>query len=292
MLSVLIPTFNEEQAIEATVRHVHTAFATTADQFDIVVIDDGSTDKTPEILRSIPLPQLQIITHAHNKGYGASMKSGLRRARGEIIVTIDADGTYPIEDLPKLLEMLRKSGADMVVGARTKEDVQIPFMRKPAKYIVGWLANVLVGQRIPDINSGMRIFRKSLGEEFMHLYPERFSFTITITLAALTNNFAVKFVPISYHKRIGKSTLSSGFNGIHNFLNFLSLIVRITTYFRPLKFFAWPSGFLLLIGAMTVSYTLWNDANISDAGLLTFFTGLQIGIFGLLAEAVVRNRHS
>ncbi|OGJ56888.1 hypothetical protein A3H22_02740 [Candidatus Peribacteria bacterium RIFCSPLOWO2_12_FULL_55_15] len=292
MLSILIPTFNEEQAIETTIRHVHAAFAAMADPdpFEIVVIDDGSTDRTPAILKGIALPELQIIAHPRNRGYGASMKTGIRRSRGSLIATIDADGTYPIEKFPQLLQELRLRGADMVVGARVKKGVRIPWTRRPAKAILGFLARVLTGLSIPDLNSGMRIFTRELGERYMHLYPQRFSFTITITLAALTNDYVVEFLPIDYYRRIGPSTMSSGLNGIWNFLNFLSLIVRIITYFHPIKFFAWPSGSLLLIGAITIGYTLWNDANISDVGLLTFFTGLQIGVFGLLAETVVRHR--
>lgn len=290
MLSILIPTFNEEQAIDTTIRHVHAAFTAIADPFEIVVIDDGSTDRTPEILKGITLPELQIITHPRNRGYGASMKTGIRRSRGSLIATIDADGTYPIEKFPQLLQELRTREADMVVGARVKKGVRIPWTRRPAKATLSFLARILTGLSIPDLNSGMRIFTRELGERYIHLYPQRFSFTITITLAALTNDYVVEFFPIDYYKRIGHSTMSSGLNGIWNFLNFLSLIVRIVTYFRPLKFFAWPSLLLLLIGTSTILLTLWKDANISDSGLLLLLTGLQIGLFGLLAEAVVRNR--
>lgn len=292
MLSVLIPTFNEQHAIEDTVRRVQQACSSKGEAYEILVVDDGSTDRTPDILRSLTFPELRIITHPKNRGYGASMKTGIRKARGDIIATTDADGTYPLEELPNLLKIFREKKADMVVGARTKQGVQIPLIRKPAKWIVGWLANTLVGQRIPDLNSGMRLFRKSLAEEFFHLYPRRFSFTITITLAALTNDYAVEFVPIDYHKRIGKSTLSTGVNGCKNFVNFLGLVIRIITYFCPLKFFAWPSMLLLLTGTVTILFTLWTSANISDAGLLLLLTGLQIGLFGLLADIVVRNRGS
>lgn len=292
MLSILIPTFNEQNAIEETVSRVHQALSPTGENFEILVIDDGSTDQTPDILQSLEFPELQVFAHQKNRGYGASMKTGIRKARGDVIATTDADGTYPLEELPNLLKIFREKKADMVVGARTKQGVQIPLIRKPAKWIVGWLANTLVGQRIPDLNSGMRLFRKSLAEEFFHLYPRRFSFTITITLAALTNDYAVEFVPINYHKRIGRSTLSTGVNGFRNFVNFLGLIVRIVTYFCPLKFFAWPSLLLMFMGSSTVLFTIWTSANISDAGLLLLLTGLQIGLFGLLADIVVRNRRS
>lgn len=290
MLSVLIPAFNEEQAIETTVHRVHAALAATADPFEIVVIDDGSTDRTPDILKNIALPQLHVIAHSRNRGYGASMKTGIRRSRGSMIATVDADGTYPLEDFPRLLQELRSGQADMTVGARVKRGARIPWIRRPAKAVLGLLARTLTGMDIPDLNSGMRIFTRELGERYMHLYPQRFSFTITITLAALTNDYIVTFLPIDYHKRIGRSTMSSGLNGVRNFLRFLGLIVRIVTYFRPLKFFVWPSALLMTLGLGTVGYTLFIGRNVSDSGILMLLTGLQIGLFGLLAEAVVRNR--
>ena len=290
MLSLLVPVLNEDRVIEETIRTLHATFVRIGEPFEIVVIDDGSMDRTPMILASLGLPNVRVITHPRNRGYGSSMKTGIRHSTGDIIGTVDADGTYPLEDFPALLTEMKKTKADMVVGARTKKGVQIPLIRRPAKFIVNNLANALAGMRIPDLNSGMRIFTRDLGERFMHLYPQRFSFTITITLAALTSDFDVRYVPIDYKKRTGKSTLSHGLNGIRNFLNFLGLIVRIVTYFRPLKFFLWPSAFLMLVGVGMVSYTVTVQSNVSDSGMLMLLTGLQIGLFGLLAEVVVRNR--
>jgi polyisoprenyl-phosphate glycosyltransferase len=178
----------------------------------------------------------------------------------------------------------------MVVGSRTKPGAQIPFIRRPAKAIVAWLANTLVGMKIPDNNSGMRIFKRELVEEFMHLYPRGFSFTLTITLAALTNDYIVAFVPIDYFKRQGTSSLSSGMNGLKNFVGFLGIVVRVITYFRPLRFFAWPSLFITLFGIGSIVYTIMEDRNVSDLGILLLITGLLLGIFGLLADIAVRNR--
>lgn len=292
MFSLLIPVFNEEEVIEQTLRDAHAALQNIGDAFEIVVMNDGSTDRTGAILKQISIPGLRVITHPTNKGYGASMKTGIRHAKGNLIGTVDADGTYPIKEFPMLLEHMNNAQADMIVGARTKQGVQIPLIRRPAKWIVSLLANTLTGIDIPDLNSGMRIFTRELAERFMHLYPQKFSFTITITLAALTNDYIVVYHPIDYFKRIGKSTLSSGFNGIKNFVNFLGLIIRIVTYFRPLKFFAWPSLLLTILGIGIILQTLLIDRNISDAGLLLLLTGIQIGFFGLLAEAIVRNRNA
>ena len=288
MITVLIPVFNEEEAITDTLTLVHRTFSAMGEQFEILVINDGSTDNTAEILAKVSYPELTVINKKHNRGYGAAMKTGIRAAKGELIAITDADGTYPIADFPLLLSEMKKHNADMVVGARTKKGAKIPLIRKPAKAIVALLANALTGMRIPDNNSGMRIFTKTLAEKFMHLYPQGFSFTLTITLAALTSEYAVEFVPIDYHKRRGSSSMSAGFNGVRNFLTFLGLIIRIVTYFRPLKFFMWPASIMMVGGLGYIIRTLIVDRNISDAGMLILLTGLQIGLFGLLAEVVVR----
>src|SRR3989344_5591166 len=283
MISLLVPVLNEEGVIEDPIRPLDAVLRATGEPYEIVVIEDGSRDRTPQMLSGLSMPSLHVITHPQNRGYGSSMKTGIRQSKGNIIGTVDADGTYPLSMFAALLSEMKKTNADMVVGARTKKGVQIPLIRRPAKWIVNMLANTLAGIRIPDLNSGMRVFSRPLAERFMHLYPQRFSFTITITLAALTNDYIVRYVPIDYHKRTGKSTLSHGINGLKNFMNFLGLILRIVTYFCPLKFFIWPSLLLVVAGAATIVTTIVTQRNISDSGMLMLLTGLQIGLFGLLA---------
>jgi len=288
VFTLLIPVFNEEQSIKETVSKAHETLEKIGEDFEIVVINDGSTDGSADILNSLDVPQMKVITHPRNFGYGASMKNGIRHSHGELIGTTDADGTYPIEQLVPMTQMLKEKDLDMVVGARTNKK-QIPLIRRPAKAFVDMLANMVVGMKIPDTNSGLRIFRRNLAEKYMHLYPQGFSFTLTITLASLTNNHLVDFYSIDYFKRQGKSSMSSGINGLKHFLWFLGLIARITTYFRPIKFFAWPSALLVLSGTGTIIYTISENNNISDAGMLLLLTGIQIGLFGLLAEVVVRH---
>ncbi|MDD4628510.1 MAG: glycosyltransferase family 2 protein [Candidatus Peribacteraceae bacterium] len=293
MISVLIPVFNEEEALPETLRQTRRVLESVEQDFEIVVINDGSMDGTAKILDSIAREgdsRIVIIHHTHNWGYSASLKNGIRQSKGDIIGIIDADGTYPIDDFPTLIRTLQEKRADMVVGARTKKGAKIPLMRRPAKAIINLLAQHLTGLKIPDLNSGFRVFTRVLGERFMPLYPQRFSFTITITLAALTNDYIVEYVPINYFKRTGKSSLSTGMNGIWNFLNFLSLVTRIVTYFRPLRFFLWPAIFIGGSGLLLILYTISTQGNLSDSGLLLFLTGLQIGLFGMMGEAIVRNR--
>jgi glycosyltransferase involved in cell wall biosynthesis len=291
VFSLLIPVYNEEGAVEATVRAAHDALAKAGEAFEIVVVDDGSSDRTPAILASLELPGVRVVRHPQNRGYGASLKTGIRRSAGEFLGMADADGTYPVARLPELLELLRQGQADMVVGARTR-NAEIPLVRRPAKAVVAWLANALTGTTIPDVNSGLRVFRRDMAERFMNLYPQRFSFTITITLAALTNDYVVLFAPIDYYRRTGTSTLSAGLGGMRNFVSFLAVVIRMVAHFRPLKFFVWPSAALTAAGAGTVLYTLVTAANVSDTGILLLLSGLQVGLFGLLADVVVRSRAS
>ncbi len=290
MISLLVPTFNEQEAIAKTIEEAHAILTNMGEEFEIVVINDGSNDNTKQILEGVSLPNVRIIHQPRNRGYGASLKAGIRSSSGAIIAITDADGTYPIHELKTLRRVMQETDADMVIGARTKKGVQIPWVRKPAKAVVALLANWLTGIHIPDNNSGLRMFKRSLAEQFMHLYPQGFSFTLTITLAALTNDYRVEFIPIDYAKREGTSSLSSGMNGIKNFAYFLGLIIRIITYFRPLRFFIWPSALLFFFGCILTGLTIWKDQNISDAGMLLLLTGIQVGLFGLLADVVVRSR--
>ena len=235
-LSVLIPAYNEEGAIAETValiaqQRVHFK------EMEIVVINDGSRDRTGEIARTLPVT---LIEHPVNRGYGAGLKSGMARAKHPYILIADADGTYPLDEIPRL--MADAADYDMVVGARTGAVVQIPLIRRPAKWMITRLAQYLSQQEIPDLNSGLRVFRKEVAMRFLSLYPDGFSFTTTITLAMLTNHYRVKFLPINYHRRVGKSSI----HPIRDFTNFTILIIRICAYFKPLNVFV-PPALLLII---------------------------------------------
>ncbi|MGC3990947.1 MAG: glycosyltransferase family 2 protein [Chthoniobacteraceae bacterium] len=225
-VSVLIPAYNEEGAIEETVAKIAQQ-RTHFKDLEIVVINDGSKDRTSEIARTLPVT---LIEHPVNRGYGAALKTGLQHAKYDYILIADADGTYPLEDIPKLCA--DATTYDMVVGARTGDVVQIPLIRRPGKWIITRLAEYLSQQDIPDLNSGLRVFRKDVALRFLTLYPDGFSFTTTITLSMLTNHYRVKFVPINYHRRIGKSSIKPS-----DFINFTILIIRICAYFKPLNVF-------------------------------------------------------
>jgi glycosyltransferase involved in cell wall biosynthesis len=274
--SVIIPAFNEENAIKSTIDGVRNALAETSSE--IIVVDDGSTDGTVETLSREE--RINLIRNPYNLGYGASIKRGIREAKGEWIIIIDADGTYSPSEIPKLLMHLPQY--DMVVGARSTKNV--PFFRKPAKWVLGKVANFLSGQKIPDLNSGMRVFRKSLAEEYFHLLPSGFSLTTTITLAALCNEYTVKYVKIRYDKRIGTSTISP----VRDFIGFLTLLFRIMIFFKPLRFFLLPGLLLLVIGFGFALNQYILIRKISQFPVLSMLAGIQICFMGILADMLIK----
>lgn len=284
---MIVPVYNEAQGVEKTLAGLLRMRSRLSTPSEIIVVDDGSADTTPEILRRHA--DITVVRHAENRGYGAALKTGVRAARGDVLGIIDADGTYPTDDFPRLLSELTE-GIEMVVGIRSGSAAAFPLLRRPGKAIVGALAAFLVGRRIPDLNSGMRIMRRGLVEQFFHLLPDGFSFTTTITLAALTNKLGVRWVPISYAPRLGASTITVGRGLFQEFPNFLTLVVRIITYFRPLRFFMVPSALFLMLGIANMVRTLLLNQNITDASILLIVVGIQIGLMGLLADLVVRSR--
>ena len=275
-LTVLIPAYNEVDALPETVALV-SAHAHLVEKLEVIVINDGSSDGTAEIAAKLPV---RVINHETNHGYGASLKDGLRASSYDWILFIDADGTYPIDQIPRLLE--ESDGYDMVVGARTGEIVQVPLLRRPAKWIITRLAEYLSQRKIPDLNSGLRLFRKDVAMRFFSLYPDGFSFTTTITLAMLTNRYRVKFLPINYHKRIGKSSIRP----IHDFLNFTLLIIRICAYFKPLNVFVPPALLCLTLGLTKGTIDYLHQGHLGLLGVGLVLTGIQMLFIGLLADLV------
>jgi glycosyltransferase involved in cell wall biosynthesis len=275
-LSVLIPAYNEEESIRETVQ----ALLAMAPQFkalQVIVINDGSADGTGRIARSLPV---ELIEHESNRGYGASLKSGLQQAKYEYILIADADGTYPLEDVSRLIEHVQEN--DMVVAARTGKIVHVPPLRRPFKWIITKLAEYLINRKIPDLNSGFRIFRRDVALRFRALYPDGFSFTTTITLAMATNNYRVKYVPINYHKRIGKSSIRP----LRDFTNFMILIIRICACFKPLNVFVPPALVLLVVGAVKASFDYLGQGHLGLFGVVTILTGIQLVFIGLLADLI------
>lgn len=278
-ISIIVPIFNEQSVVNDTIERIKK----TVPDSEIIVINDGSSDDTLEILKTIN--NIKIINHPYNLGYGASLKHGIKIATGKWIVITDADSTYPIEDIPKLLKY--SDSYDMVVGARIGKKVHIPIMRRPAKWIIKVLASFLVGKKIPDINSGLRVFNKDKALEFMNLYPSGFSFTSTITLSFFTSDYTIKYIPINYFKRTGKSTI----HPIKDFAGFITLIFKIIIFFRPLRFFIIPSLILMTIGILHGIYQILTlPTGLGQLPVIAILAGLQIIFLGILADLIVKGR--
>lgn len=281
-ISVVIPAYNEEKGIGNVLAELENVLGKTGLAHEIIVVDDGSEDATAKIVRGNGF--VKLVQHPVNKGYGSSLKTGIRNATGKWILITDADGTYPTKEIPRLLEFIGQY--DMVVGARTGKDVNIPLYRKPAKKLLAGLANYLAETKIPDINSGIRVFRKEDVLRFFSILPKGFSFTTTITLAYLSNDYTIKYVPIDYYKRHGTSKISP----LRDFLNFAVLMIRTVAYFNPLKVFLPASITFLVAGFLVLLYQILLYRNIADLPVMLLLAGLQIGLMGLLADLIVRKR--
>jgi glycosyltransferase involved in cell wall biosynthesis len=281
MFSVVIPCYNEESAIEESLQSLRECLGDIG-PYEVIVVNDGSTDRTSEILegRAREDASLRIIHHMRNQGYGAALKTGIRRASGRLVAIIDADGTYPYDRLPDLIN--RAESADMVVGSRTGEIVDYSFFRRIPKLFLKSYMQWLAGQGIPDMNSGLRVFRKSSAERFLKILPDTFSFTTTITLAMLRNHYNVQFVPINYSKRKGKSKIKP----FHDTIRFAQLILRTGMYFAPLRVLL-PPAFILFLGFCgSLCYDIFILRNLTDKSILLFMFSMNTTIFALLADMI------
>jgi glycosyltransferase involved in cell wall biosynthesis len=276
-VSVIIPAYNEEKSIS----RVLSSLKTLPKDYEIIAVDDGSDDNTAEIIKGFS--EVKLIQQEHNLGYGAALKKGVMNAKGDIVVIIDADGTYPSEQIQVITNSLNEGKYSMVVGARTSKNVNVPLIRKPAKWCISKLANYLVGMAIPDINSGLRVMKKCVVERFLNILPDGFSFTTTITLAMLTNNYPVKFIPIDYYKREGQSKIRP----IRDTLNFIQLILRTTVYFNPLKVFVpFSLSLILLAFVVLIGSLLFLEKTMDVTFGVIIMTAIIVLTVGILADLI------
>ena len=276
-VSVVIPAYDEEDAIEQTLAEIAAVLRDLPGDHEILVVNDGSSDRTSALAHAAGV---RVLDQPRNRGYGAALKVGIRAARSDLIVITDADGTYPAKAIPHLLE--HAGEYDMVVGARTGENVAIPLMRRPAKWFLGRLASYLAGERIPDLNSGLRVLRREHVQRFEHILPSGFSFTTTITLASLCSDLLVYYHPINYYERVGESKIRP----VHA-LEFLILILRTIVYFNPLKVFL-PLGAVFFFGGLLKFIYDLTLSNLSETAVLGFLGGTLLWAVGLLADQIAR----
>lgn len=283
-VSIIIPAYNEENGLAPVLEQLQTLLTKAGlSHFEIIVVNDGSSDRTSAIVQPFTERGVKLIEHRVNRGYGAALKTGIRAAAHDIICITDADGTYPNDRIPELVARLIDDALQMVVGARTGTNVAIPLVRKPAKWFINQLANFVAGEPIPDLNSGLRVFRRSVALRFFNILPDGFSFTTTITLAMLTNNYLIAFIPINYYARIGRSKIRP----VRDTFNFILLVMRMALYFEPLKVFL-PLSLLLLLAA--VIWGVFSEVvlgRLADTSTMVIvMTSIQVGVIGLLAELI------
>lgn len=286
-VSIVIPAFNEGMAVREGIVELREALAATDIDAEIIVVDDGSKDNTA---REAKAAGARVIQHRSNRGYGASLKTGIIAASYDVIAITDADGTYPAKYLPEMLKELEQ--ADMVVGSRTGADVNIPLTRKPAKWFLRVMANYVSNTKIPDLNSGLRVFRRDVAMQYFAILSDQFSFTTTITLAMLCDKYAVTYMPIDYRKRQGKSKIMPWDAG-----SFAVLIMRVAMLFRPLRVFLPIALLCVIYGVFKAGIDMTRDPNISASAIFAFVSALMMVLVGMLGDAVATrlgrfNQHS
>lgn len=289
-VTVILPCYNEEGHVIAEVERITTAMDASGYSYELLAIDDGSTDQTLERLHEAAprFPNLKVVPLPRNGGSGVVRRIGTQRAEGEIVVWTDADMTYPNERIPELVQVLEKDPmVDQVVGARTSEQGTYKLLRVPAKWFIRKLAERLTGTRIPDLNSGLRAFRRSVALPYLRLLPPGFSCVTTITMAFLANNHEVQYVPIDYFQRAGKSK----FKFVTDVYKYILQVLRMVMYFNPLKVLMPLTLTLLGVGAVKAVYDLVvHPVHIADDTVLIVISGLITGSLALLADLVVRSR--
>jgi glycosyltransferase involved in cell wall biosynthesis len=280
-VSVVLPVFNERGHLRAEIDRIHRALSDSPYSFEIIVVDDGSDDGSEVDLPAID--GIKLIRHAHNRGSGTARRTGTTAARGRIVVWTDVDMTYPNDEIPMMVKEL--DGYDHIVGARRTEEGTLRLFRVPAKWFIRKLASYLTDTDIPDLNSGLRAFRRDVAMQYVHHLPSGFSCVTTLTMSFLANGYSIKYVPIDYSPRAG----TSKFHWWRDTKRYLLQVVRMSLSYNPLKVFL-PVGLTFLTIGMGKLVYDWIDKDFRLAAntLLILLASLQAITIGLLADLVVR----
>jgi glycosyltransferase involved in cell wall biosynthesis len=289
-VTVVLPCFNEQDHVLDELARITAAMDASGYDYELLAIDDASTDSTLSLLQTAldGYPRMRLISFHRNGGSGTARRIGTADARGRIVVWTDADMTYPNERIPELVRYLDENPeVDQVVGARTTEAGTYKLLRVPAKWAIRKLAEFLSDTRIPDLNSGLRAFRRAVSLPYLRLLPPGFSCVTTITLAFLSNQHDVHYVPIDYAKRSG----TSKFHFRKDAYRYILQVLRMIMYFNPLKVLMPFALWLLAIGVAKGIFDLVvHPVRIATNTILILFFGLIIAAIGLLADLIVRSR--
>ena len=247
LVSIVLPVFNEVTHLEEEVTRISKALDEAEMSYEIIVVDDGSTDGSGELAETL---EIRVLRFATNRGSGSARKYGTMSAHGEVVVWTDVDMTYPNDQIAELVREM--DGYDQVVGARNSEEGTVKFLRGPAKWLIRKLASYLSRTDIPDLNSGFRAFRHDVADQFLYLLPRGFSCVTTITMAFLSNGYSIKYVPIEYTTRAGESK----FHWWSDTQRYLLQVVRMVLMHEPIRFFGPPAAILGLVGAGKMVFDL------------------------------------
>ncbi len=281
-LTVVLPVYNERDHVIEEIERIQKGLEADRIRYELLVVDDGSTDGSAELVAGVP--GVRLIKLPRNSGVGVARRVGTESARGELVAWTDCDMSYPNDRFGELVRELDATHADHVVGAREKERGTVKFLRTPAKWFLRKLAEYLSQETIPDLNSGMRVFKRDVAEPYLPLLPRGFSCVSTITLAFLTNDHTVRYVPIEYRPRAGKSK----FHPIKDTYKYLMQILRMIMYFNPLRVLAPPSFVILTAAGVKFLFDLIvHRGRVTGVTILLFLAGFQILVIGLLADLVV-----
>ncbi|PYQ72657.1 MAG: glycosyl transferase [Acidobacteria bacterium] len=270
--SVVIPAFNEAASIGSLVTNLRAA----GHWHEVLVIDDGSTDETATRAAAAGA---RVVHHPYNKGNGAAVKSGIRRATGTFVLIVDADGQHPAADATRLVAHL--DAYDLVVGARMSH-TQAGAARRAGNAFLNWIASYLTEQPIPDLTSGFRAARRECLLEFLHLLPNGFSTPTTTTLAFMKAGYSVRFVPIEAGRRQGESKIRLGADGV----GFLLILLKLITIFSPLRIFLPISAASFLVGAGYALWTIVTQSHVTNSSVLLILFSVVVLLVGLISEQI------
>jgi glycosyltransferase involved in cell wall biosynthesis len=271
-VSVVIPAFEEEGAIGTVVAALRSAAA----WHEIIVVDDGSADRTGEVARGAGA---RVIRHPYNKGNGASVKTGIRQATAEYILIVDGDGQHSASDALRLVASLGEY--DLVVGARATSG-QASTARQAGNQALNWIASYLTNRTIPDLTSGLRAARASGLREFLHLLPNGFSTPTTTTLSFLKAGYSVRFEPIETKPRLGRSKIRFVSDGASFFL----ILLKVITIFSPLRIFIPISAAAFTLGGIYAVWTAYWQHHITNSSVLLILLAVVIFLVGLVSEQI------